>query len=224
MDNGIAILNESCGVESVLTNNSNAWVFRIADATTTISEEIITSSSTQFISTTQFIPTTQQFISTTQSTSTTQPISTTQSISTTQFISTTTEQISSSPRPRCPRWLNFNTISNESTSANEPYFIFCFSVETVLADVTIAANTWVPCMKWKLSGTADPLLELYSEPGGVFLAQNDDGNSLEFQNCYAGVLSYRLQKGDYRVIIRSPKCAYGKFELRLSAEIDQQLK
>jgi hypothetical protein len=212
LDNGIAILNESCGVESVLTNNSNAWVFRIADATTTISEEIITSSSTQFISTTQFIPTTQQFISTTQSTSTT------------QFISTTTEQISSSPRPRCPRWLNFNTISNESTSANEPYFIFCFSVETVLADVTIAANTWVPCMKWKLSGTADPLLELYSEPGGVLLAQNDDGNSLEFQNCYAGVLSYRLQKGDYRVIIRSPKCAYGKFELRLSAEIDQQLK
>jgi hypothetical protein len=211
LDNGIAILNESCGVESVLTNNSNAWVFRIADATTTISEEIITSSSTQFISTAQFI-------------------STTQSTSTIQFISTTTEQmittgqISSSPRPRCPRWLNFNTISNESTSANEPYFIFCFSVETVLADVTIAANTWVPCMKWKLSGTADPLLELYSEPGGVLLAQNDDGNSLEFQNCYAGVLSYRLQKGDYRVIIRSPKCAYGKFELRLSAEMDQQLK
>jgi hypothetical protein len=97
-------------------------------------------------------------------------------------------------------------------------------VETELADVTIAANTWVPCITWKLSGMADPLLELYPEPGDVLLAKNDDGNSLGLQNCYAGVLSYRLPKGDYRVVIRSPKCAYGKFELRLSAEIDQNLK
>jgi len=33
-----------------------------------------------------------------------------------------------------------------------------------------------------------------------------------------------LEKGDYRVIIRNPKCAYGKVELRLSAEIGQNLK
>jgi hypothetical protein len=79
-------------------------------------------------------------------------------------------------------------------------------------------------MTWKLSGTADPLLELYSEPPNELLAQNDDGNSLALQNCYAAVLSYRLQKGDYRVIIRNPKCAYGKFELRLSAEINRNLK
>jgi hypothetical protein len=141
-------------------------------------------------------------------------------IHTTQFISTTRETTSSSPKPTCPRWFRFNTISNESTNANEPNFTFCFSVETALADVTIAANTWVSCLKWKLSGTADPLLELYSEPGEILLAQNDDGNSLEFQNCYGAVLSYRLPKGDYRVVIRNPKCAYGKFELRLSAEID----
>jgi len=97
-------------------------------------------------------------------------------------------------------------------------------VETALADVTISANTWVPCMMWKLSGTADPLLELYTEPDGKLLAENDDGNNLTDRNCYAAVLSYRLEKGDYRVIIRNPKCAYGKFELRLSAEIDRNLK
>jgi hypothetical protein len=134
----------------------------------------------------------------------------------------TTREATPSPRPACLRWIPFNTISNESTSANEPNFTFCFTVETTIADVTIAANTWAPCMTWKLSGTADPLLELYSEPPNELLAQNDDGNSLALQNCYAAVLSYRLQKGDYRVIIRNPKCAYGKFEL--PAEINRNLK
>lgn len=79
-------------------------------------------------------------------------------------------------------------------------------------------------MSWKLSGTADPLLELYNEPGDVLLAQNDDGNNLAFQNCYAAILSYRLSRGDYRVVIRNPKCAYGRFELRLSAENDRNFK
>jgi hypothetical protein len=143
---------------------------------------------------------------------------------------TTTQQMNStkqsipSPRPTCPRWLSLNTISNESTSADEPFFIFCFNVETSLTDVTISANTWVPCTTWKLSGTADPLLELYSELTKELLAENDDGNSLAFQNCYAAVLSYRLQRGDYRVIIRNHKCAYGTFELRLLAEIDRHFK
>jgi hypothetical protein len=135
-----------------------------------------------------------------------------------------TTQSTLAPQLECPRWLLFDTISNESTSVAEPTFIFCFHVETLLADVTISANTWAPCTTWKLSGTADPLLELYSESNEEFLAQNDDGNNLALTNCYAAVLSYRLKKGDYRVIIRNPKCAYGKFELRLSAEIDRHFK
>lgn len=135
-----------------------------------------------------------------------------------------TQQSTLTPRTACPRWLSLDTISNESTSANEPLFIFCFSVKTLSADVIISANTWVSCMEWKFSGTADPLLELYSESNDELLAQNDDGNNLALTNCYAAVLSYRLPKGDYRVIIRNPKCAYGKFELRLSAETDHHLK
>ncbi len=235
LDSGIAILNESCGVESVSISNPYAWVFRVAVAETTFIEEITTTQ--QLVSTTpeqisSTTPTTPEQISSTTPT-TSEKISSTTPTTSEQISSTTptkTEQISSttpttpSPRPTCPRWFSFNTISNETTNANEPYFTFCFTVETTLADVTISANTWVSCMLWKLSGTADPLLELYSEPGDQFLAQNDDGNSLTLQNCYAAVLSYRLPKGDYRVIIRNPKCAYGKFEVRLSAEIDQNLK
>ena len=79
-------------------------------------------------------------------------------------------------------------------------------------------------MAWKASGAADPLLELYAWPANEFLAQNDDGNSLVLQNCYASVLSYRLARGDYRVVIRHPKCSYGTFEVRLLAEIDSRLK
>jgi len=45
--------------------------------------------------------------------------------------------------------------------------------------------------------------------------------NLVFQNCYAAVLSYCLQKDDSYVIILHPKCVYEKFELRLSNEIDK---
>ncbi|CAF3417555.1 unnamed protein product [Rotaria sp. Silwood1] len=195
LDAGVATLNESCGVESNPINNPHAWTFRVAVTETTNIEEI---------------DITEQLVSsiTTQQTTTKRQQTTT----------TTTTQLA------CPRWLHFDTISNESTNANETHFTFCFSVNTTLADVTISANTWVSCRMWKSSGAADPLLELYSEENGKLLAQNDDGNSFALQNCYAAVLSYRLQRGDYRVIIRNPKCAYGKFELRLSAEIDRNLK
>lgn len=128
------------------------------------------------------------------------------------------------PRPACPRWLSFRTVSNESTDANRSQVVFCFQVEADVADVTIAANTGVTCPMWKLSGIADPLIELYTWPSDQLLAQNDDGNSLTFQNCYASVISYRLTRGEYRVVIRHPKCAYGRFELRLSAEIERNLK
>ena len=118
----------------------------------------------------------------------------------------------------CSRWLHFNTISNESTSNDDPTFLFCFTINTTSADVTIAANTWVPCATWKFSGAADPLLELYSLPNRQLLARNDDGNSLPFKNCYAAVLSYRLPMGNYQVTIRNPKCAHGNFELRVLTE------
>ena len=257
VDSGVAILNESCGVESISINNPYAWVFQVAADETTVAQEIIsTKQSIDETSIAREVPTTKQYIDVTtvgqgvlstkqyiHETSVAREVPSTKQYidetsvagevpSTKQYIDVTTEQVSStstsqttsSPRATCPRWFHFDRISNESTSVDEPNFTFCFSVEAALADVTIAANTWVPCMTWKLSGTADPLLELYTEPNGVFLAQNDDGNSLAVQNCYAAVLSYRLQRGDYRVVIRNPKCAYGKFELRLSAEIDRNLK
>ena len=156
-------------------------------------------------------------IAATETTSSENPITTTSTMPSTTRSSSTTEST-------CSRWFRFNRVSNESTNANQSSFIFCFTVESDIADVTIAANTWTSCMTWKLSGTADPLLELYNEPGDVLLAQNDDGNNLAFQNCYAAILSYRLQRGDYRVVIRNPKCAYGRFELRLAAEIDRNFK
>jgi hypothetical protein len=216
LDSGVAIINESCGVQSVQITDPYAWVFRVATAETTFIKESIT--------TQPLVSNTTGRIATTEATSIKESITTQPFVSETTEQSSSTRQITTPPRPTCPQWFQFNRISNESTSANEPYFTFCFTVETTLADVTISANTWVPCMIWKLSGTADPLLELYTEPHGKLLAENDDGNNLTFQNCYAAVLSYRLEKGDYRVIIRNPKCAYGKFELRLSAEIDRNLK
>ncbi|CAF4414138.1 unnamed protein product [Rotaria sp. Silwood2] len=159
-------------------------------------------------------------------------ITTMEALSTTErFVSTTTIETSTtkittipSPRPECLRWFYFDTISNESTSATEPTFSFCFIVNKTLTDVTISANTWVSCQMWKSSGTADPLIELYFESNNQLLAQNDDGFNVETRNCYAAVLSYRLKKGIYRAIIRNSKCAYGKFELRLSAEVDGTFK
>lgn len=88
-----------------------------------------------------------------------------------------------------------------------------------MADVTIAANTWTSCDNWKISGAADPLLDLYDIHGDpILLAQNDDGNAMIEWNCYAAVLSFRLSQGNYRVVIRHAKCNYGKFELRIAAE------
>ncbi len=144
---------------------------------------------------------------------------------TTEEISTkTTARTTARPPSSCSRRLSFDTVSNETTSVGQPLYIFCFSVSTSTADVTISANTWVPCSAWKASGAGDPLLELYSENNGRLLAQNDDGNSLALQNCFAAVLSYRLPKGDYRVVVRNPKCTHGTFELRLSAETTNRAK
>ena len=143
------------------------------------------------------------------------PISTTIVTRTSNSAVPTTESIGID----CPRWLPFKTISNETTDVANPEFVFCFYTELLMTDVTIAANTWVSCMEWKNSGFADPLMELYSLPNGQLLAENDDGNSLPHSNCFASVLSYRLPRGAYRVVIRHPKCSYGKFELRLFAEM-----
>ncbi|CAF2986927.1 unnamed protein product [Rotaria sp. Silwood2] len=131
------------------------------------------------------------------------------------------EAITSStfPIPACYRWFQFNTILNLRTNAEYPTFTFCFTVNTTFADVTIVANTWVSCSSWKTSGASDPLIELHSENARQFLAENDDGNSIPSMNCYASVLSYRLPRGDYRVVIRNPKCAYGYYELRFLAEV-----
>ena len=141
--------------------------------------------------------------------------------STTTTIDTTSV---TSSRPMCSRWFSFNTISNQSTNAQYPTFTFCFSVDTVSADVTIQANTWVPCSQWKSSGASDPLIELHSESGRKLLAENDDGNSIPTMNCFGSVLSYRLPRGDYRAVIRNPKCAYGFFELRVLAETSTSQK
>ena len=84
-----------------------------------------------------------------------------------------------------------------------PTLTFCFSVDTVSADVTIQANTWVPCSQWKSSGASDPLVELHSESDRKLLAENDDGNSISTMNCFGSVLSYRLPRGDYRAVIRN---------------------
>ena len=59
---------------------------------------------------------------------------------------------------------------------------------------------------------------------GAAVGQNDDGNNVPQVNCYAAVLSYRLAKRSYRVVIRHQKCHYGLFELRLSAETTNQNK
>ena len=114
---------------------------------------------------------------------------------------------------------------NVTTNASHPAFIFCFHVNQSSTDVIVSANTWVPCASWKVSGAADPLMDLYVIDNNLkMLAQNDDGNSIPHFNCYAAVLSYRLDHGHYRVVIRHQKCLYGYFEVRLSAETTNALK
>jgi len=125
----------------------------------------------------------------------------------------------------CPKCLLFSTIKNVTTNDNQRNYIFCFYVNTTIADVTISANTWTPCSTWKTSGAADPLIDFYNITNDpLLLAQNDDGNSFPAFNCYAAVISYRLYRGNYRVVIRHPKCNYGRFELRLSAETTNAFK
>ncbi|CAF1470283.1 unnamed protein product [Rotaria sordida] len=188
-DGGVATINESCGVESAPVTNHHFWTFQVATNPTTEETNITTTAPT---------------------TATARP-------TTTPIMSPSTTTIIH-PSTSCPRRLSFGTISNETTSASQPSYVFCFTINSSMADVTISANTWVSCSAWKASGAADPLLELYSESNGHLLAQNDDGDSLPFKNCFAAVLSYRLAKGNYRVVIRNSKCAYGKFELRLSTD------
>jgi len=238
IDSGAGILNESCGVESNPIRNSSIWIFQVEkDATTPATDIDITTETTAMQTTEQStIGTTEEpamdvtersAVKTTEQAiigATEEPtVKTTEKPTVKTTEQSVTTQTSSPSQVECPQWFQFNRISNESTSLAEPNFTFCFTVETTFADVTIGANTWSPCTTWKLSSTADPFMELYTEPSGVLLAQNDDGNSLPLQNCYAAILSYRLQRGDYRVVIRSSRCAYGKFELRLTTEINGNL-
>ncbi|CAF1690968.1 unnamed protein product, partial [Adineta ricciae] len=133
--------------------------------------------------------------------SVTTPIATTTPISTTTTTAlmtmTTTKPTTRAVDPDyyCPRWLPFETVVNLTSSALEPNYTFCFTVNTSFADVTITANTWASCSTWKMSGTADPLLELFTPETSIDspVAQNDDGNSISHLNCYAAVLSYRLR-------------------------------
>jgi len=125
----------------------------------------------------------------------------------------------------CSEWLPFGTIKNIITNDKQQNYSFCFYVNTTLADVTVSANTWTPCATWKKSGAADPLIDFYNITNySILLAQNDDGNSISELNCYAAVISYRLYRGSYQVIIRHAKCDYGRFEVRLSAETTNAFK
>jgi hypothetical protein len=122
-------------------------------------------------------------------------------------------------------WLPFGTIKNITTNDNQQNYSFCFYVNKTLADVIVSANTWTPCATWKISGAADPLIDFYNITNySILLAQNDDGNSISELNCYAAVISYRLYRGNYQVIIRHPKCNYGRFEVRLSTETTDVFK
>ena len=68
-------------------------------------------------------------------------------------------------------------------------------------------------------------MDLYNITGHtVLLAQNDDGRSIPEINCYASILSYRLNVGQYRVVIRHQKCRYGKLEVRLMIETMNSIK
>ena len=131
----------------------------------------------------------------------------------------TTETTTRALNPVCSEWLGFGAIKNITTNDNKINYTFCFYVDTISADVTISANTWTSCDAWKRSGAADPMMVLHNITNGpVILAQNDDGNHVDEFNCYAALLSYRLNRGRYHTIIKHPKCNYGNFELRLSDE------
>ncbi|CAF3266322.1 unnamed protein product [Rotaria sp. Silwood2] len=243
LDGGIAEINQACGVQSAPVIDSNFWTFAIEMTHTTESTQITTSkspigtlssivesnTSEEFSSSTVKVISTEATISTSP-TNTPDPFASaslttkrrttaTSTTKTTTTTTTTTTTASTSPNVICPRWLQFGLIINVTTNASHPEFTFCFHVNQSSSDVTVAANTWVPCANWKVSGAGDPLMDLYVIGNNLkMLAQNDDGNSIPHLNCYASVLSYRLDRGNYRVVIRHHKCLYGYFEVRLSAE------
>ncbi|UJR17606.1 hypothetical protein I4U23_004502 [Adineta vaga] len=194
-DSGVISINQSCGIESSPIIDKNFCEFWIAP-----------------VSITTHIFTAIDRVTTTYSS--------------TVSSSTTTTTIGNLSSERCPYWLPFGTILKLTTSTFQPNYTFCFTVNTSFADVTIAANTWAPCSTWKISGTADPLLELFTPETSMNspVAQNDDGNSVDHLNCFAAVLSYRLMKGNHRVVIRHQRCAYAKFELRLTSEANNGIK
>ena len=181
--------------------------------TTTVGETTTDVTSTEQSSETSPITTTTTTMTTT-TTSTTSPITTT---TTTTALRNTTSL--------CPHWLPWGTIMNVTTNETHPNYTFCFTVNTTKADITILANTWTSCSAWKSSGAADPFMELFTPADNkTCAAQNDDGASIVELNCYAAVLSYRLVKGDHRVVIRHQRCNFGRFELRLKGEVNNGCK
>ncbi|UJR17557.1 hypothetical protein I4U23_004453 [Adineta vaga] len=207
-DSGVVSINQSCGIESAPMKDKNFWEFWIAPMSSSSQRPIITTGSTKKTTTKQ---------------STTVSVTTTSSSTSSTTTSTITNII---PNQICPQWLPFGTSLKLLTSTLQPNYTFCFTVNTTFADVTIAANTWAPCSTWKISGTADPFLELFTPETNINspVAQNDDGNSVDHLNCFAAVLSYRLLRGNHRVVIRHQRCAYGNFELRLSSETTNSIK
>ncbi|CAF1121256.1 unnamed protein product, partial [Didymodactylos carnosus] len=219
-DSGVITGNESCGVESSPISSPYFWRFHVAlnqqttDGGVTYINRSYSADLDQEQLTSEGRPiqyTTQQ----TQQTSTARTTTTTRTTATNtpEIITTATQQPLLSP---CPRYWQFDTLVNVTTNEAEQNYTFCFDVNQFQSDVTITANTYVSCSNWKQSGAGDPMLELYCRKqwSEQLLAVNDDGNA-NFQNCFAAVLSYRLPRGTYKVVVRHPKCNYGRFELRL---------
>jgi hypothetical protein len=197
--------------------------------TMTTPEEITTATPTMAMpeetTTITTTTTTPDETTTTTAASTTVTTSTPRITEKTTIYPTTQTSTTTPSTSMCSEWLLFGTVKNITTNDNQRNYSFCFYVNTTLADVTILANTWTPCATWKTSGAADPLIDLYNITNNpILLAQNDDGNSISQFNCYAAVISYRLYRGNYQVIIRNPKCNYGRFEVRLSVETTNRFK
>jgi hypothetical protein len=246
LDAGVATINQSCGIQSAPVTDTRFWTFSIAAEPTTAEVTSTTTLTTSSDQTTAITPeettttTTPEEITTTttpEETTITAPaetiIATPGETTTTPVKTTTITPVETTPvetttipsNPVCSEWFLFDTIKNITTSESQQNYSFCFYVNTTFADVTISANTWAPCATWKISGTADPLIDFYNiTNNSILLAQNDDGNSIPELNCYAAVISYRLYRGNYRVVIRHLKCNYGRFEVRLSAETTNPFK
>lgn len=231
------MINQSCGIESAPITDSHFWEFNVA-LTLTTERLSVTEIDTMAIFTSTIAKTTTTAIEDPSMMNATSMMNSTSTMNSTSMMNNTSVTIMSTITTTssiqtvnsttinnnltsiCPLWLPLNTIINVTTNEDHPNYTFCFTVNTTMDDVTIAANTWSPCSTWKISGTADPIMELFTPEtsNGLPVAQNDDGNSITHLNCYAAVLSYRLIKGNHRVVIRHQRCAYGNFELRLLAE------